>query len=235
MKFYLTNTPWWLKKIYPTCIWDIPVTGKTVFLTFDDGPHETATPFVLQQLELYKAKATFFCIGKNVAQHPEIFKQVKDGGHAVANHTMHHANGWKTDDETYLKEIADADAWIGSNLFRPPYGRIKRSQILKIQGSRFKDQGSRNKVQESLAPNQTSDIRHQTSEIIMWSVLSGDFDTEIDGEKCFQNVIRKIKPGSIIVFHDSQKALPRLQYALPKLLHWMQENGYASKAIGVGV
>ena len=268
--FYLTHTPWWLKKIYPTCIWDIPVTGKTIFLTFDDGPHETATPFVLQQLELYKAKATFFCIGKNVAEHPEILKQIKADGHAVANHTMHHTNGCKTNDDAYLKEIADADALIGSTLFRPPYGRIKRSQILKIQGSRnkgqgtrnkdqdssFKDQGSGSKDQESKSANQTSDIRHQTSEIkvqesrsanqtidirdqkfeiIMWSVLSGDFDTEIDGEKCFQNVIRKIKPGSIIVFHDSRKALPRLQYALPKLLRWMQENGYVSEAIGVSV
>ncbi len=214
MKFYLTHTPWWLKKIYPTCIWDIPVAGKTVFLTFDDGPHETATQFVLQQLEQYKAKATFFCIGKNVAQYPEIFKQVKAEGHTVANHTMHHANGWKTNDDAYLKEIADADAWIGSSLFRPPYGRIKQSQIRKLQKSY---------------------IRNHTSKIIMWSVLSGDFDTEIDGERCFQNVIRKIKPGSIIVFHDSQKALPRLQYALPKLLQWMQENGYMSEAIEVGV
>ena len=249
MNFYLTHTPRWLKKIYPTCIWDIPVTDKTIFLTFDDGPHETATPFVLQQLELYKAKATFFCIGKNVAEHPEIFKQVKADGHAVANHTMHHTNGCKTNDDAYLKEIADADALIGSTLFRPPYGRIKRSQILKIQGSRnkgqgtrnkdqdssFKDQGSGSKDQESKSANQTSDIRHQNFEIIMWSVLSGDFDTEIDGEKCFQNAVRHIKPGSIIVFHDSRKALPRLQYALPKLLQWMQENGYASEAIGVSV
>ena len=249
MNFYLTHTPRWLKKIYPTCIWDIPVTDKTIFLTFDDGPHETATPFVLQQLELYKAKATFFCIGKNVAEHPEIFKQVKADGHAVANHTMHHTNGCKTNDDAYLKEIADADALIGSTLFRPPYGRIKRSQILKIQGSRnkgqvtrnkdqdssFKDQGSGSKDQESKSANQTSDIRHQNFEIIMWSVLSGDFDTEIDGEKCFQNAVRNIKPGSIIVFHDSRKALPRLQYALPKLLQWMQENGYASEAIGVSV
>ncbi len=229
MKFYLTHTPWWLKKIYPTCIWDIPVTGKTIFLTFDDGPHETATPFVLQQLEQYKAKATFFCIGKNVAQHSEIFEQIKKGGHAVANHTMYHANGWKTDDDAYIKEIADADVLIGSHLFRPPYGRIKRSQILKIQG--VKDQGSGIKVHISDIKLQKSEIRNQKSKIIMWSVLSGDFDTEIDGEKCFQNVIRKIKPGSIIVFHDSQKALPRLQYALPKLLQWMQENGYVSDAI----
>lgn len=211
--FYLTHTPLWLKKCYPGCIWDIPVTDKTVFLTFDDGPHAEATPFILQQLNQHDAKASFFCIGKNVALHPEIFKQIKQAGHAVGNHTMNHANGWKTSDADYLKEIADADAVIGSALFRPPYGRIKKSQIQKIQ------------------KNQKSEIRNQKSGIIMWSVLSGDFDTGIDGEKCFINVIQHIRPGSIIVFHESQKALPRLRYALPKLLLWMQENGYQSKAI----
>ena len=132
MKRYLTHTPWWLKKIYPTCIWSIPVIGNTVFLTFDDGPHETATPFVLQQLDAYQAKASFFCIGKNVAQHPALFNQIKAAGHTVGNHTMHHANGWKTDDAAYQKEIVDADALIGSPFFRPPYGRIKKSQIRNL-------------------------------------------------------------------------------------------------------
>lgn len=211
--FYLTHTPWWLRKIYPTCTWHIPVKDKTVFLTFDDGPHTEATPFVLQQLNQYNAKATFFCIGKNVVRHPEIFQQIQAAGHAVGNHTMNHANGWNTTDDDYLKEIMEADALIHSNLFRPPYGRIKKSQIRILQ---------------------TSEIRHQKSQIIMWSVLSGDFDTEIDGEKCFQNVIKSIKPGSIIVFHDSQKAMPRLQYALPKVLEWLKENGYESKAISNG-
>ncbi|MES2777037.1 MAG: polysaccharide deacetylase family protein [Bacteroidota bacterium] len=210
--FYLTHTPWWLKKIYPTCTWEIPVNDKTVFLTFDDGPHATATPFVLQQLHQYNAKASFFCIGKNVVKHPEIFEQLKAAGHTVGNHTMNHANGWKTADEDYLKEISDAAAFIHSGLFRPPYGRIKRSQIQRLH---------------------TSEIRNQKSEIIMWTILSGDFDTGIDGEKCFQNVIKSIRPGSIIVFHDSQKAFPRLEYALPKLLGWLKENGYESKAIPV--
>ncbi|MEO7312591.1 MAG: polysaccharide deacetylase family protein [Chitinophagaceae bacterium] len=207
--FYLTHIPWWLKKMYPGCTWHIPVPDKTVFLTFDDGPHPEATPFVLQQLLQYAATATFFCIGKNVVQHPAIFEGVKSAGHAVGNHTMNHANGWKTSDDMYLDEIVEAGAVIQSKLFRPPYGRIKKSQLRLLK----------------------SDIRHPTSQIVMWSILSGDFDTEIDGERCFQNVIRSIKPGSIIVFHDSQKALPRLAYALPKLLEWMRENGYRSQAI----
>ena len=200
---YLTHTPWWLQKLYPTCIWNIPVNDKVVFLTFDDGPHAEATPFVLQQLNQYNAKATFFCIGKNVASHPEIFEQLKANGHAVGNHTMNHANGWKTKDEDYRIEIFEADELIDSNFFRPPYGRIKKSQLKAIQNLK----------------------------VIMWSVLSGDFDEAIDGEKCFQNVIRNIKPGSIIVFHDSNKALPRLQYALPKVLLWLKENGFTSRAI----
>jgi len=223
--FYLTHTPWWLKKLYPTCTWHIPVKDKTVFLTFDDGPHAEATPFVLQQLEQYNAKASFFCIGKNVAQHPEIFEKIKAEDHAVGNHTMNHTNGWKTSDEDYLKEIAAADILIGSKLFRPPYGRIKKSQLGNILGSAVKrNVDTDNALQTAHCPLPT---------VVMWSILSGDFDIGIDGEKCFSNVTKSIKPGSIIVFHDSQKALPRLQYALPRLLLWMQENGYQSKAIAL--
>lgn len=229
MKSYLTHTPWWLRKIYPTCIWNIPVNDKTVFLTFDDGPHAEATQFVLQQLHQYHAKATFFCIGKNVAQHPEIFEQIKAAGHAVGNHTMNHANGWKTSDEDYLKEIAAADILIGSKLFRPPYGRIKKSQLRKIQGSRLKGAGILNLANELPIAN------CQLLSVVMWSILSGDFDEGIDGEQCYQNVIRHVRPGSIIVFHDSLKALPRLQYALPRLLEWLKQNGYQSKAINLQI
>lgn len=200
---YFVHTPWWLKKVYPHCVWNIPVQDKTVFLTFDDGPHPEATPFVLEQLKQFNFKATFFCIGKNVVLHPAIFQQIKDEGHTVGNHTMNHVNGWKTKDDQYFKEIAEADTLIPPPLFRPPYGRIKKSQIRSIQ--------------------------HKN--IIMWSILSGDFDTNINGNTCLKNVIRNIKPGNIIVFHDSSKALPRLKTALPKLLEWMQNNGYSSTSI----
>jgi len=202
---YLTYAPWWLQKIYPQCIWQMPTAEKVVYLTFDDGPHPEATPFVLEQLKQFGAKACFFCIGKNVAAHPEIFKAVLADGHRVGNHTMYHANGWKTENDVYAAEVTKAASLIDSNLFRPPYGRIKKAQIKAL----------------------TSEP--QPYKIIMWSILSGDFDTAIDGEKCFQNIIRRIKPGSIIVFHDSAKALPRLQYALPKLLQWVVENGYRSE------
>ena len=203
---YLITTPWWLRMFFPGCIWQIPTKEKVVYLTFDDGPHPTATPFVLEQLRQYNAKGTLFCSGKNVANYPSIYHQLLSEGHTTGNHTMHHLNGWKTDDAVYLKDIEEANPLINSQMLRPPYGRIKWSQIRKVKKGNIK-------------------------RIIMWSVLSGDFDTNIDGEKCYQHVIQNIQPGSIIVFHDSAKALPRLQYALPIVLLWLQENGYQMKAI----
>lgn len=205
--FYLFQTPWWLRLSYPSCVWEMPVSDKVIHLTFDDGPHETATPFALEHLKAFDAKATFFCIGKNVVRHPELFQRLLQEGHTVGNHTMEHTNGWKVSDDVYVEGFRQADALIHSSLFRPPYGRIKRSQIRSLR---------------KVSP----DLR-----IIMWSLLSGDFDTDIDGQRCYEQVIRYIKPGSIIVFHDSQKALPRLHHALPRLLEWMKEHGYRSEAL----
>jgi peptidoglycan/xylan/chitin deacetylase (PgdA/CDA1 family) len=127
---YLVNTPWWLRAIYPQLIWQMPVQEKIIYLTFDDGPHATATPYVLDTLAQYNAKASFFCIGKNVLEHPEIYARILNEGHAVGNHTQHHANGWKVSDSKYFNEIDEAATLIQSNLFRPPYGRIKRSKSI---------------------------------------------------------------------------------------------------------
>lgn len=199
---YLVKTPWWLRALYPSLVWRIPVTGKTIYLSFDDGPHETATGFVLDQLKRYDAKASFFCIGKNVAAYPEIYRRILDEGHRTGNHTQHHLNGWKQDDATYLADIAAAAELIHSGLFRPPYGRISRSQQKKL-------------VQKNPL--------HQT---IMWDVLSGDFDTRLTGEACLGYVLYHTRPGSIIVFHDSTKAWERMQYALPKVLEHFTNQGY---------
>lgn len=207
---YLITTPWWLRLFYPGCVWQMPAKDKTVYLTFDDGPHPVATPFVLQQLKQYHAKATFFCIGKNVEKHTGIYQQLLSEGHTAGNHTMHHINGWKVSDEEYIKEIADATHLIDSQLFRPPYGRIKFSQVRKVK-------------------SKSAELK--IDRIVMWSVLSADFDPAINGEQCYQNVIKYVKRGSIIVFHDSAKAMPRLEYVLPKLLQWLIENGYCMKAI----
>jgi peptidoglycan/xylan/chitin deacetylase (PgdA/CDA1 family) len=130
---YLIKTPWWLRALYPTLTWRMPRGEKTIYLTFDDGPHPTATPFVLEELRKAGAKATFFCIGKNVAQYPALYQQILDEGHATGNHTYNHVNGWKVTDEVYKNEIEQAAQLIKSNLFRPPYGRIKRSQIKQLQ------------------------------------------------------------------------------------------------------
>ncbi len=204
---YLVKTPWWLRALYPALIWRIKTKEKAIFLTFDDGPHETATRFVLDQLQQYNAKATFFCIGKNVAAHPDIYKRILTEGHSVGNHTYNHVNGWKVTDEIYFEEIEKTKQLINSNLFRPPYGRIKRSQQKKLQ---------------------TPNSKLQT---IMWDVLSGDFDTNLTGEICLGYVLYHSKPGSIIVFHDSTKAWERMQYALPKVLEQFSKEGYVFKGI----
>jgi peptidoglycan-N-acetylglucosamine deacetylase len=204
---YLVKTPWWIKKwIYPAYTWNMDGVKKKIYLSFDDGPHPEATPFVLDELKKHGAKATFFCIGKNVAEHPAIYKRILDEGHAVGNHTQHHLNGWQTSDDTYFENIQQAAAYIDSNLFRPPYGRITRFQAKQVQ--------------EKLG-----------LKIIMWSVLSADFDERISPEKCWNNVLKATKNGSIIVFHDSRKANERMRYALPKLLGEFGRKGYTFEKI----
>ncbi len=202
---YLVKTPWWLKLLYGRQLtWNIPTKGKEIYLTFDDGPHPTITPFVLDQLRAYNAKATFFCIGKNVEQHPKVYRRIIDEGHKVGNHTYDHLNGWKTTDKDYFENISKASKIIDSHLFRPPYGRITKFQAKHLSGL-FK--------------------------IVMWDVLSADFDITISKEKCLANVLSNIQPGSIIVFHDSEKAFPRLEYVLPNVLQFLKDNNYNSKTI----
>jgi peptidoglycan/xylan/chitin deacetylase (PgdA/CDA1 family) len=186
----------------------MPVNEKLIYLSFDDGPHPIATPFVLEQLDKYNAKASFFCIGKNVVEYPEIYQQLIEKGHTVGNHTMHHLNGWETIDELYLQNIQEAANVISSNFFRPPYGRIKRSQIKKIRADKSLPQ-----------------------EIIMWDVLSGDFDTTISSQQCLDNVLKHTKAGSIVVFHDSAKAWDRLQVALPATLAYFTQKGFQFRAL----
>ncbi len=205
--FYFVHTPWWLRRLYPGCRWEMPAAGKTLYLSFDDGPHPEATPFVLDQLAQYQARATFFCIGKNVAAHRELYRDILDKGHRVGNHTYHHLNGWKTTDEEYLADIRAAKEEIDSRLFRPPYGRIRRFQLRLLQGK---------------------GLQLQT---IMWTVLSGDFDPAVSGERCAARVIRYARDGSIVVFHDSAKALPSLRVALPAVLKYFTEKGYRFETI----
>ncbi len=188
--------------LYPKRVWRMPTREKVLYLTFDDGPHPQATPFVLDQLKQYNAKATFFCIGKNVDAHPAIYQRILSEGHAVGNHTQRHLNGWKASDEVYLSDMEEAAQRIDSNWFRPPYGRLRSTQASAIQ-TRF--------------PNM---------KIAMWDVLSGDFDPNNTGDACATAVIRHVRPGSIVVFHDSQKAWERLSNCLPSTLKYFYNQGY---------
>ena len=202
---YLVKTPWWLKQAYPSLTWNIDSEENHIFLTFDDGPHPEVTPFVLDTLQAYNAKATFFCIGKNVDANPTIYDRILAEGHTVGNHTYNHVNGWHTEDEVYIQDILAAKKSINSKLFRPPYGRITRFQI---------------KLVEKLFSN-----------IIMWDVLSGDFDVSLSPEACLKNAVTKTKAGSVIVFHDSEKAFPKLKFALPKAMEYFKAKGFECKAI----
>lgn len=202
---YFVKAPSILKKLYPEeLIWNQD-SKDTVYLTFDDGPHPVATPFVLNELAKYKAKATFFCIGKNVTTHADIYNRIVESGHSVGNHTENHLNGWKTNTKKYLQNIEMASHHIQSGLFRPPYGRIRRKQADRIKKLGFN--------------------------IVMWDVLCGDFDTKISPEKCWENISSNIEPGSIIVFHDSNKAWDRMKFALPKTLSYCNQKGWKMEAL----
>lgn len=204
---YQVKTPRWLRNIvYSRLIWKMPAEETpVVYITFDDGPHPHATPYALEQLNKYGAKASFFCIGKNVAAYPAIYGDILQAGHTTGNHTNDHVNGWQKSTEDYLENIRRAVLQINSTSFRPPYGRIKRAQADMLLQAGWK--------------------------IYMWDVLSGDFDLDISPEKCLDNVLKYIEPGSIVVFHDSEKAWPRMSYALPRVLEYCKNRNWELKAL----
>ena len=200
---YLKKTPSIFQKIFSGRVWRIDTDEKILYFTFDDGPHPEATSFVLEELKKFNAKATFFCIGKNVKENFSVYERIIAEGHQVGSHTFNHLNGWKTNDKIYIEDIAKAAKIIDSKLFRPPYGKITSFQAKAIQGER---------------------LRLKT---VMWEVLSGDFDPSVTGDNCYLNVVNNAKPGSIVVFHDSAKSFTTLQYALPRLLKYYNESGYS--------
>ena len=213
MSFYWIKTNSLIKKIFSNLVWDVPNTENKIYLTFDDGPIPEITVWVLEELKKHDAKATFFCIGHNIEKHPEIFEKVINEGHSIGNHTFNHLNGWKTSTEEYLKNTFLCEEQIleskicnlKSKIFRPPYGKIKPSQSKKLRRLGYK--------------------------IIMWDVLSADYDTSISPEKCLENVLQNVSSGSIIVFHDSVKAFPNLEYTLPKALKYWTAKGFVFDTI----
>ena len=193
-----------MKLFWPRFAWSVKTSEKKLYLTFDDGPHPEATHFVLDELKKYNARASFFCIGINVEKHPGIYQRIIEEGHSTGNHTHTHPNGWKTSTADYLADVRKAAGCIQSTLFRPPHGRIKRSQWKKLA--------------------EAMGIRE--ARVIMWSVLSADFDARKEPQQCFELVKRNAKKGSIIVFHDSQKGFRNLTVALPLTLQYFSERGY---------
>jgi peptidoglycan/xylan/chitin deacetylase (PgdA/CDA1 family) len=211
MKLSWVKTHWSIKKLFSNYIWDIPNNENKVYLTFDDGPTPEITEWTLQQLKIYNAKATFFCIGDNIRKYPEIFQKVIAEEHSIGNHTFNHLNGWKTSDVDYIKNSQLCQSTIHNqpskinNVFRPPYGKIKPSQSKKLRKLGYK--------------------------IIMWDVLSEDFDTKISPEQCLENVLKNVTSGSIIVFHDSKKAYRNLEYTLPRTLEFLKEKEFVCERI----
>lgn len=206
MKLRWVKTHWTIKKLFSNYVWDVPNLENKVYLTFDDGPTPEITQWTLNQLKNYNAKATFFCIGDNVGKYPETFEEVVKEGHSIGNHTFNHLNGWKTNTQDYIENAKLFEKEYGKlstetcKLFRPPYGKI--------------------------TPSQSKILRRMGYKIIMWDVLSVDFDVTITPEQCLENVLQNVKSGSIIVLHDSVKAFANLEYALPKTLEFLEQKGF---------
>lgn len=218
MKYNLVKTPRFIQWLYPERIWTFPATTKTVYLTFDDGPIPEITPWALEELKKHRAKATFFCIGENIEKHPEIIKRIIAEGHSVGNHTFNHLKGTATETAKYVENVLKCEELINSKsssdghqnqnsklLFRPPYGKITSKQAKLLQRRGYK--------------------------IVMWEIISYDFDMTISEEQCLKNVLKNLKPGRVVVFHDSLKAEKNLRYALPKVLDFIEEKGWCASHI----
>ncbi len=196
--------PFLLRSVFPGSIWRMPQGKRELFLTFDDGPHNDITAFVVDQLAQYNAKATFFCIGKNVLQAPEWLVKLRNDGHSIGNHTFSHENGWKTSTARYNQSVEDCNELVNSPLFRPPYGRISPLQYVHLRK------------------------KYRT---VFWDVLARDYDKGLEPENCIERVLNSSRDGSIITFHDSEKAWPRLKKALPEVLKQLSLEGYSFKSI----
>lgn len=211
MDFIPVKTPKIITSALPNLVWHLPSKDKVIYLTFDDGPTPKITDWTLNTLKNYNAKATFFCIGDNIEKYPEIFKKINEEQHAIGNHTFNHLKGWKTKTKPYIENTLKAQQSIdkymikNSYLFRPPHGRIKPKQAKKLHEVGYR--------------------------IIMWNVLSKDWDKKVSKEKCLENVIQNTTSGDIVVFHDSIKASRNMQYALPRVLEYFSKKGFVFKRI----
>ena len=210
MRAYWFKTPEIVQRLFSDLTWRIQTEQKTIFLTFDDGPVTEFTPWVLDTLKAYQAKATFFCVGENVKRNPDIYQKIRDEAHVIGNHTQNHLQGWKTSTDDYIENIRKAETYLKqqdrNKLFRPPHGKIKPKQIRKLKKRGY--------------------------QIIMWDVLSGDFDQSLNKEQCLKSTLKNVQNGSIVVFHDSSKSFTNLSYVLPRVLEHFSKQGYKFKGIG---
>jgi peptidoglycan/xylan/chitin deacetylase (PgdA/CDA1 family) len=196
MKF---QTPAFIHRLFPELLWNVPVTDPVIYLTFDDGPHPDITPKVLNILSQFEAKAGFFCVGDNVRKYPEIFHAVQEAGHLIGNHTFHHINGWRTPDEIYFRDVADCQSLVHARYFRPPYGKIRPSQM---------------------------NVLKKYYQLVMWSVVTFDYAADVSEKECLETAVNKTNRGGIVVFHDSLKAQRNMLYALPRFLEYFSKKGY---------
>ena len=201
---FIEQPPLLYRALFPECVWRLHKKKKSVYLTFDDGPVPEVTPWVLDTLDKYGIKATFFCVGDNVRRHPELFEEIKRRGHSVGNHTMNHLQGMKVTARTYVRNVTEANVYIKSPLFRPPHGMLKWRQ---------------------------ADILRSHYTIVMYDVVTRDYSNQLNGEQVLKIVKRYTRKGSIIVFHDSLKAEKNMKYALPRAIEWLQSKGYDFKRI----
>ncbi len=201
----LARIPRLLGKVFRSFVWEIPTNERIVYLTFDDGPTPGVTEWVLNELDRYDAKATFFCLGKNVQAHPDIYSSITDRGHSVGNHSFSHVKGFRNSVQAYVDDVQKASAFIQSELYRPPYGRLRSKQRIRLQEDRYK--------------------------IVMWTTLSIDYNSKLEGRQVISNVTDHVRPGSIIVFHDSLKAEKNVRLALPPVLEYLKGHSYKMNRI----
>ena len=199
MKLRWLRAPGIMKRLFPDFVWRYNSDEKKVYLTFDDGPIPESTLWTLEMLHEKKVKATFFCVGDNVRKFPDLYRRIVEEGHAVGNHTYNHLKGWYQNTQKYVENVILASEFIDSKLFRPPYGLIKNSQAKYLK----------------------TDYK-----IIMWDILSGDYRQDISPERCYQDVLNKIRPGSIILFHNHLKSEKNMRYTVPRLIDELRTQGY---------
>ncbi|MBM3400397.1 MAG: polysaccharide deacetylase family protein [Bacteroidetes bacterium] len=191
--------------LLPKWKWQGNKKEKVVYLTFDDGPHPEITPWVIEELSAYRAGATFFLIGENAEKYPDLIRLLEENGHKIGNHTLNHLKGWENPDDYYIENVIKASATLSGKLFRPPYGRIRLTQAKKLRNLGF--------------------------EIVMWSLLSCDYDPKLNREKSLKKLIQNTRNGSIVVFHDSDKAFENLKFILQPYLEFLKNNGFEMKTL----